>query len=352
MGGRPARALAAASRSAGSLGRDAQATPGLVAGILSSTMIDIDGSHGEGGGQILRTSLGLSMVTGRPFRIRNIRANREKPGLQRQHLTAVTAAATICSADVIGAELRSRELTFTPGAVRPGPYTFDIGTAGSTSLVLQAVLPPLLVGVGPSSVTLIGGTVNPFAPPFDFLDKAFLPLVNRMGPRVRGSHERYGFAPAGRGRVGFEITPAPGGRLARLDLNERGAIVRRACIAHVAALPEPIAERELAAARRILADWPADAFHVARIPADQGPGNYVSVEVQAEHVTEVFTAIGQRGVRAEAVADDAATQARRYLAADVPVGDCLADQLLIPLAIAGAGSFTTGPLTRHARTST
>jgi RNA 3'-terminal phosphate cyclase (ATP) len=136
-------------------------------------MILIDGSIGEGGGQILRTALGLSMVTGQPFRIEKIRAGRDKPGLLRQHLTAVNAAATVCGASVEGAVISSRELSFTPGNVKAGEYTFSIGSAGSTTLVLQTVLPALLTADGPSSLTLEGGTHNPHAPPIDFLEKAF-----------------------------------------------------------------------------------------------------------------------------------------------------------------------------------
>ena len=144
----------------------------------------IDGSIGEGGGQILRTSIALSMVTGQPFRIEKIRAGREKSGLLRQHLTAVNAAAAICSANVDGAAIGSASLEFSPGKVKGGQYTFAIGSAGSTTLVLQTVLPALLLADAPSSLTLEGGTHNPHAPPFDFLERAFLPLINRMGPTV------------------------------------------------------------------------------------------------------------------------------------------------------------------------
>jgi RNA 3'-terminal phosphate cyclase (ATP) len=153
----------------------------------SGTLIEIDGSFGEGGGQILRTSLALSLVTGQAFRIRNIRAARRKPGLLRQHLTAVNAAAEIGQADVEGGSLASRELMFKPTSVVTGSYRFDIGTAGSTTLVLQAILPPLLVASGPSMLTLEGGTHNPHAPPFDFLQKTFLPVLNCLVPSLLGT---------------------------------------------------------------------------------------------------------------------------------------------------------------------
>src|SRR5271170_2075376 len=157
---------------------------------MSANLIQVDGSLGEGGGQILRTALGLSMCTGQPFRIEKIRAGREKPGLLRQHLTAVNAAAAICGATVEGAAIASRELSFTPGKVKHGEYTFPIGSAGSTTLVLQTVLPALLTADAPSSLTLEGGTHNPHAPPIDFLENAFLPLLNRMGPAADAAHPK------------------------------------------------------------------------------------------------------------------------------------------------------------------
>src|SRR5262245_42898512 len=165
-------------------------------------MISIDGSFGEGGGQILRTALGLSLFTGQAFRIDKIRAGRRNPGLLRQHLTAVKAAAKIGQAEVTGANIGSTQLTFTPGRVAHGDYQFAVGTAGRATLVLQSVLPALLISDDQdrrTRLTLEGGTHNPFAPPFDFLAKAFLPLLERMGARVAVRLDRYGFYPAGRG---------------------------------------------------------------------------------------------------------------------------------------------------------
>jgi RNA 3'-terminal phosphate cyclase (ATP) len=189
-------------------------------------MIHIDGSIGEGGGQILRSALGLSMATRQPFRIENIRAARAKPGLLRQHLTAVNAAVTICSATVEGNAISSRALSFEPGKVAPGDFTFSIGSAGSTMLVLQTVLPALLVAEGPTRLVLEGGTHNPFAPPMDFLEKVFLPLISRMGPQVTVVLERAGFYPAGGGRAVVHIEPVV--KLQPLHLRERGAIRRPA----------------------------------------------------------------------------------------------------------------------------
>ncbi len=311
--------------------------------------IVIDGSQGEGGGQVLRTALALSVVTRTPFRMERIRAKRSSPGLRRQHVTAVKAAAAICGAEVRGADLGSTEIAFGPGRVAPGAYDFAVGTAGSACLVLQTVLPPLLTAPGPSVLTLEGGTHNPAAPPFDFLAKAFLPLVGRMGPRVEAALERYGFFPAGGGRFTVRIEPAA--RLARVDLRERGEVTARRARVLIANLPRAIAEREAAVLAATL-DWPASAdYAIEVIEGVPGPGNVVMAEVVAEHVTELFTGFGQPGVRAEAVAAGVAHACRAWLAAGVPVGEHLADQLLVPMALAGRGSFRTLPLSLHTTTN-
>jgi RNA 3'-phosphate cyclase len=188
-------------------------------------MLTLDGSAGEGGGQILRSALALSLLTGTPFRIEKIRARRAKPGLLRQHLTAVQAAARIGSAQVEGAELGSRALTVRPGTVAPGEYHFAIGSAGSACLVVQTVLPPLLLASGPSVLIVEGGTHNPAAPSWDFLARVFFPLLERMGARIRTKLERHGFYPAGGGRLRVEIDPVS--TLAPLELLKRGEIAER-----------------------------------------------------------------------------------------------------------------------------
>lgn len=312
-------------------------------------MIIIDGSKGEGGGQVLRTSLGLSVLTGQAFRIENIRARRNKPGLMRQHLTAVCAAAQISGANVAGDAIGSKSLTFEPGTVKPGRYEFAVGTAGSATLVLQTVLPALVVAKGPSSLTLNGGTHNSWSPPFDFLAKSFLPLLNRMGARVEAHLVRPGFYPAGGGEFKVEIEPAPGGRLQPLELMERGEIVCRRARAVVAKLPDHIAGRELKIIGKKLG-WDGDSLSVEHAHDSAGPGNIVMLEITSRNVTEVFTAFGEKDVRAEAVAAEAADQARQYLAAGVPVGPYLADQLVVPIAMAG-GRFRTIAPTRHTTTN-
>jgi RNA 3'-terminal phosphate cyclase (ATP) len=310
-------------------------------------MITIDGSSGEGGGQILRTSLALSLVTGTPVRISRVRAGRQKPGLLRQHLTAVRAAAEVGGAEVTGAELGAREVVFRPRAVTPGEYRFAVGTAGSATLVLETVLPALLCAKGRSTLILEGGTHNPAAPSFDFLDRAFLPLVRRMGPNVTASIERRGFYPAGGGRFRVEIEPSPS--LGRLDLLERGEIRARRLVATVVNIPGGVAMREIEAAQAVLG-WDRGCFRPEVIKGAHGPGNVVTIDVEAEHLTEVFTGFGERGVRAEVVGERVAREALAYLEAGVPVGEHLADQLVLPLALAGCGSFRTLEPSSHTRT--
>jgi RNA 3'-terminal phosphate cyclase (ATP) len=195
---------------------------------------------------------------------------------------------------------------------------------------------------------LEGGTHNPFAPPFDFLEKAFLPLVNRMGPRVTAELERPGFYPAGGGRMSITIEPAT--RLERLDLAARGEVLARRARAVVANLPISIAERELKVIARKMS-WPREFTKAESIERTPGPGNVVMIEIECQEVTEVFTGFGERGLRSEAVAEKAAQQARRYIGSEAAVGEYLADQLLIPMSMARGGSFTTLPLSRHATTN-
>ncbi|MEN8257030.1 MAG: RNA 3'-terminal phosphate cyclase [Thermodesulfobacteriota bacterium] len=309
-------------------------------------MIVIDGSAGEGGGQVLRTALGLSLVTGQPFHIKNIRGKRKKPGLMRQHLTAVKAAAEIGRAEAIGAAIASQDLLFRPQSVQPGAYHFAIGTAGSCTLVLQAVLPALLQATGPSELVLEGGTHNPMAPPFDFLDKTFLPLLRQMGTRIDVELVRPGFFPAGGGKIKVRVKPAA--TLAPLELIERGTVDIEAK-AVCAELPGHIALRELAVCRRKL-DIPAAKTKVEQLDC-HGPGNVVEIFVHSAHLTETFIGFGQLNVSAEKVASRTVAQVRTYLESEVPVGHHLADQLLVPLALAGKGRFRTSKPSQHTLTN-
>ncbi len=315
-------------------------------------MLTIDGSFGEGGGQIVRSSLALSLVTGKPFVIENIRAGRRKPGLMRQHLTAVQAATDIGQAEVEGGSIGSRRLVFRPGEVAPGDYHFRVGTAGSTVLVLQTVLPALLVAKGRSNLTLEGGTHNPFAPPFEFLAKTYLPLVARMGPTITATLKRPGFYPAGGGCLTVGVSPV--NSLHRLELTERGEITSRRVRILIANLPQHIARRE----RDTIAKktgWDDSSFSVVEVDGSPGPGNVVMIELESDSVTEVFTGFGKIGVSAESVASSALKDARHYMKADVPVGEHLADQLMLPLGIGalqgtGGGAFRTLGLSMHSQT--
>lgn len=314
---------------------------------IMSSPIQIDGSQGEGGGQIVRSSIALAMVTGTPVRIENVRAGRRKPGLMRQHLTALRAAAHISGAEVEGDDIGSTAFSFAPGTATPGNHQFAVGTAGSATLVLQTILPALLTADGPSEITIEGGTHNPFAPPFDFLERAFLPLINRMGPTVEVELVRPGFYPAGGGQFIARITPTK--KLTPIDLTERGELIGRRARAVVANLPGIIAKRELKRVKNKLG-WSDDELNISEAKGSPGPGNILTLEVEHEHVTEVFTGFGEVGRPAEAVANQAIQQCQRYLKSDAVAGEYLTDQLMLPLAIAGGGSFTSTGLSRHATT--
>ena len=311
-------------------------------------MIHIDGSFGEGGGQILRSSLALSLVTGKSFRIEGIRANRKKPGLARQHLTAVNAAANIGKAEVKGNELRSQDLYFSPNGIKAGNYHFSIGTAGSCTLVFQTILPALLLADGPSKITFEGGTHNAMAPSFDFLDSAFLPIMTRMGASIETKLERPGFYPAGGGKFSASIVPCK--HLKRIEVLKRGQLLTKRAEALISKLPAHIAERELKVVHERLS-WSRRELHVNEVNNSNGPGNVLSLFLEFENITEVFVAFGERGVRAETVAKRLIKEVREYLDSDVPVGRHLADQLLLPMALAGGGKFQTLSPSQHTLTN-
>ena len=311
-------------------------------------MIEIDGSQGEGGGQVLRTALTLSMITGQPFRISNIRANRSKPGLMRQHLASAKAAAEISGAKVEGDALGSTSLSFAPGAIKAGVYEFQIGTAGSSTLVLQTVVPALLYAPGESVVRVSGGTHNSKAPPAEFLQRAYGRAMADMGAQVEFHLERTGFYPAGGGAVRATVKPLAAWR--HLALEARGE--RREAYAEslVAAVPPGVAKRELDCVASAMG-WSGDQLRFKTLPDNWGPGNALLITLDHEHVTEVFVAFGEKARRAEEVARDAVAQARRFIASGAAVSEHLADQLLVPMALAGGGSFTMDVLSQHTRTN-
>lgn len=315
-------------------------------------MIIIDGSKGEGGGQILRSALALSAVTCTPFRIVDIRARRSRPGLLRQHLTAVQAVATISGAQLQGAELRSTELEFHPGVVTHGEHTFAVGTAGSTTLVFQSVLWPLLATPGRSRITFEGGTHNPMAPPFEFMQRVFIPRLRALGLQIEATLLQPGFYPAGGGQFVVELE---GGRMpAPLELLTRGQIVNREARALLANLPMSIGMRELDVVARELG-WPREVCRPLQV-GGRGPGNALCLIVETDSgAAEVVTGFGEKGVSAEIVAERACRELQRFIDADVPVGEHLADQLLIPMALAardgGSSVFVSTTPTQHTRTN-
>lgn len=317
-------------------------------------LIELDGSTGEGGGQILRTGLALSMCTGQPLAIQRIRAKRPKPGLMRQHLTCVQAAVAVCGAKVEGAELGSQTLVFEPGPVRAGDYAFNVGTAGSCTLVLQTVLPALMLCAEPSRVSLSGGTHNPMAPPFHFLERSFAPLLRRLGVGLDLELRRLGFYPAGGGELSAVVRPTAGGLLP-FDLTDRGPVQEAYAECFAPALPSAVAVRELAALARALG-WSGEQLRTPAVRQNEGPGNALLATIAYAHVSEVVTVFGEKGVSAEQVAGALVKEVGAYQASEGALGQHLADQWMLPLALAvvergGAASFTCTELTEHATTN-
>lgn len=309
-------------------------------------LIEIDGSFGEGGGQVLRTSLTMSVATRRPVRISAIRAGRPKPGLMRQHLTCVRAAAEISGAKVTGDELGSTEIRFEPRTLRAGDYQFSIGTAGSCMLVLQTIVPALLRADGVSTITLEGGTHNPAAPPWELIERAYFPALAEMGSEVTGRLERHGFMPAGGGRVVIEVRPGASQAFVK---TRRTEIFSRQVEAVFANLDVDIARRELAAVGKQLAI--GEERLLLREVKSQGPGNALILTIEHDAGTEVIAEFGMRGKSAEVVARSAAREAQVFLGTDAVVGRHLADQLLVPMTLCGGGRFTTVKPSRHTVTN-
>jgi RNA 3'-terminal phosphate cyclase (ATP) len=314
--------------------------------------VEIDGSRGEGGGQILRTALALAVIGNRKLRMKRIRAGRKRPGLQPQHLACVHAAARLCGGIARapgGGELAvgGQELELVPGAPEAWPEVLeiDIGTAGSTTLLVQTILVPAIASGRALRAVISGGTHNPLAPPFEFLDRVFAPHLRAMGADLTLTLERPGFLPKGGGRIVVEIRPS---KLRPIQIVEAGAVAARRATAIVAGLPRHIAEREIACAEERLRDPVCEI----REHDHMGPHNLFMAEVElASGARELATAHGRKGYPAEDVADDALDELEDFLEAGVPVGEHLADQLLLPLAVAGGGRFRTLPLTLHATTN-
>jgi RNA 3'-terminal phosphate cyclase (ATP) len=317
-------------------------------------MLTIDGSHGEGGGQILRTALSLSVALGRAVRLEHVRTRRPRPGLQPQHLTVVRALAAISDAVVEGDALDSTALTFAPRALRGGAYHFDIGairgSAGSVSLLFQALLLPLARAARPSQLLLRGGTHVPWSPVVSYLTAVFAEAMARLGVRVGLTLRRWGFYPAGGGEVEASISPGP--PWSPVHWEAPAGRPTLAGISAVSRLPLSIAERQRARALdRLGAHGLSADIALVEDSSALGPGTLLLLTATGESALAGFSALGRRGVRAEAVADEAVDPLLEYLGSGASVDHHLADQLVPFLALAeGPSVFTCPALSSHLRT--
>lgn len=314
-------------------------------------MIEINGSEGEGGGQIVRSSLALAAVTGQDLKLTHIRGGRKKPGLLRQHLAGVRAITQIAGAETTGDELGSSELVFRPGKLSGGDYRFEVGSAGSAVLVAQTILPALMFADEPSTVTIGGGTHASWAPPFDFFQRCYLPQLARMNAKVDTTIESHGFYPAGGGRMTMTVSPSKS--LCGLSIEDRSGTMRPKVTALVSRVSASVGKRECDVIAR-KSGWGSKACEVVEVEEAGGPGNVVMIELGFDNITELMIGFGKVGVKAEHVARSVLREARSYLAKDAPVGQHLADQLMLPMGIAASqgptSEFRTGVLSLHSRT--
>jgi len=310
------------------------------------SLITIDGSFGEGGGQILRTSLTLSALTGKPFYMQNIRLKRANPGLQPQHLASVKAAAQITSASVEGAEKGSTTLKFIPQRLKAGDYRLDIQTAGSTSLVLQTITLPLSLIDRPSQVIITGGTHVPWSPCHHYLQLQWAPYMRKIGLEIELELRRAGFYPQGGGEIRAKINPAK--ELSSLNILERGSLKLIRGISAFANLDISVAERQKRQAEvRLKGRYLPHEISIERMPA-KGKNTAMVLLAQFEHSQGCYCALGARGKRAERVADEACDALLGFLKTSGVVDEHLADQLLLPLALAkGESQFKTPRVTNH-----
>ncbi|MEO1028839.1 MAG: RNA 3'-terminal phosphate cyclase [Pseudomonadota bacterium] len=309
-------------------------------------MITIDGSKGEGGGQILRSSLALSAITGQAVRIQNVRGRRSKPGLLRQHLTALKATADVCGGFATGAELGSAEIGLKPGTIRGGDYEFSVGSAGSAMLVLQTVVPILLHADAPSTVTVSGGTHNMASPPFDFFKECYEPALERMGYTVTSEIKSWGFYPAGGGKVRVSITP--NSERFVFEQIKRGAETSRSLESIVSNIKGKIAQRELETAGNLLGVDEGDRRITAR--RSPGPGNILLGRIDYDWGRSMFCQFGRRGITAESVAKDLADEIKAYDASGAAIDEYLADQLMLPMALGAGGLYSTVAPSLHSTT--
>ncbi|OGW52725.1 MAG: hypothetical protein A2Z60_05425 [Nitrospirae bacterium RIFCSPLOWO2_02_42_7] len=335
---------------------------------MDSPYIKIDGSYGEGGGQILRSALALSIILSRPIEIINIRKGRKKGGLQPQHLTCVNACRDISGAYVDGNEIGSTTLRFNPKGIKSGSFMFDVaekrGSAGSTSLVLQTLLPPLILSkfgdtspvfpkkigeVSPSyhtRLTIKGGTHVPWSPPFHYLKEIFLPVIEKMGCNVRLSIDKWGWYPKGGGIVHADINPVP--KLKGITLNDRGKLIRIYGLSVVSNLPLSIAERQRSEGVKVLKDLTNDIDIDVVTSPSIGKGTFFFIIAEYEGIKTGFSSLGAIGKSAEDVTREACKDFLDYHKAEGAVDPHLADQIIPYIALAdGPSSFTTTKITRH-----
>lgn len=314
----------------------------------------IDGSYGEGGGQILRSSLALASLLRQPIEIFNIRRGRSKPGLAPQHLTAVSASRRITSAELEGAQLESQSLKFTPNEVTPGDYYFDVAelkrSAGSTSLVFQTLLLPLSFTSKASTLILKGGTHVPFSPPFDYLQEVFLPTLRKLGIHCDAEIRKWGYYPAGGGEVFFEIEPASG--LKAIDMENRGRLKRISVLSAVSNLPDHIAQRQARSASNFLKKMELKPAVKTRRVLSSREGTYVFILAEFESVFAGFSSLGQKGKPAEKVALEACERFKEYWDSGCAFEPHLADQIILYLALGkGESRFTVSKITQHLLTN-
>ena len=319
----------------------------------------IDGAHGEGGGQILRTALCISAITGRPLRIDRVRALRRNPGLAAQHLTAVRAAAEICGAHISGDALGSTTLEFSPERpVAAGQYEFNVGlarqggSAGAVMLILQTVLLPLAFAEGDSRVRLRGGTHMAWSPPFDYVRDVWLLTLGRLGVRANLELEAWGWYPAGQGLVRARIEGAGSTVLRPIDLDKRGPLLRIRGRAVAANLPEHIPRRMVDRAYTLLGPLGTDlAIEPLNVRA-VCPGAGLFLGAEYANLTCGFSALGKIGKPSEQVAEEAAGELLRHHASGAALDRHLGDQILLPLCFAaGPSSFSVEQLTLHLETN-
>jgi RNA 3'-terminal phosphate cyclase (ATP) len=314
-------------------------------------MVEIDGSLGEGGGQVIRTALSLSALLGTPFRIRNIRQNRPKPGLRAQHLAAVRAMKEVCRAHAEGDRIGSKALLFWPNRAAGGVCRFDIGTAGATPLVLQALIPPLVYADRESRIVLTGGTHVPVSPPFHFLEHVFLPALKEMGGEIEASARVYGFYPKGGGEIDATIRPI-GSTLLPLEDREKKVVWGVTGVSAVANLPLSIAERQKQAALLALRRLPIRVGIETTTVHSPGQGTFFFLKTEGAPCSAGFSSIGVRGKRAEQVGTEAALALLDYYNGEGCIDPHLADQLVLYQALAeGRSFFTTTTVTQHLLTN-